>query len=679
MESLLDWKRIRIRELLVATLCLSGAVSSVMFLLQDLRSRGNGSGTVMATLERMEERVRVKPAGSFAWSQIEKSDPLFRKDSIQTGEGSLASVRLKDGTMLELGENSLIVIDDLSELSLNFGQVVVRKSSGEDSQITVDRTGKKRVEAIAARLLEPVNFARMYVPWRVPAPQTEVVFRFESKATDDVSRPVALQISRDKKFSGREVVTLPLGEQERSAGKVSAQLGVGRFYWRLLNSEKRAVSTVSQFRMAGISALRPVSPQSGSPVVIWGKVGPALFRWTNPLVAQPGMSPQEAPEAGDFTDAAQILEVAIQRDFATLAASQEVLPLSGTATLPQLSAGKFFWRLRGKIGTVAVTSAPMPFEVEEGKRLPIQLAFPSADSVLELSPKQRFAWTTDALQGTDYVLELKDASGTRRSDRSPVKSYVWQALAPGKYSWRVLALNEANTIGESEWRTFTLVQGKPLIVRTPLANEEIYHWRTPPSFSFAWDPDAEIDRNPASHYVLEVSRTPDFQALVLSRKLRESRLGASDAKLVDGQYHWRVKVVSSSGEQVKVSSPRSFRVGLHPPLRAPAAEKALPREGAVVNYQEVQGGVVAQWPELEGAKAYDVVLRARGPAGAKPILSKRVTSTRVEVGEIPEGEYVLTIRGIDTIDRPGETLTRAFKTVYGSQLGAPAIRTKEVQ
>ncbi len=681
MESLIDRNRLRLRAALVTLLCLSGSALSLRALYRDLRSASqNAGGTVMAILERHEQKVRVKHAGSFSWNGLEDQDSLYKKDSLQTGEQSGASVKLKDGTILELGENSLIVIDELADLSLNFGQVVLRKASGEDVQIAVDKSGKKRTETLVVRALAPENFSRNFtrVGQRLP-----VEFRWEAKSGDPELRPSAIQLSRDRRFSGQSL-SIPITEEAVASGKTVFSLATGRYHWRIVNSRKSPLSTPLQFRVAQAVPLRPVAPQLSSPVVIWGGAGAVQLRWGNPLVQASGAALTDAPEAGDFTSSSHRVQLSRSADFSAPFLQENALALAGAITLKSLAPGRYFWRLASQYGSQLVASAPFEFVVELGKRLPIQLAFPADDVVAEALPKQRFAWSTDALQGTDYVVEWKTGQGAvQRTERSPSKMQLVAGVPVGKHSWRVVAWAGDLGVGESEWRNFSIVQGKPVSLRTPLAKQEVYHWGETPQFSFAWDTDAEVEKTPTSLYVFEVSNLPDFSVLSVVRKLREPRLGAAELKLPDGSYSWRVKIVNAAGETLKVSAPRLFSLSLHPPLRAPASEQVEPRIGATVDYQAQPGGLVLTWPTVEDASAYQVSLFKKlstGQADAKPVFQKKVMESRLGAGILPEGEYVWSVRAIDRLGRHGQALPlRGLKTSYGAPLGAPRALSSEVQ
>src|SRR6185437_14665870 len=139
-ESWLD-----VRAVLVTVACLFGAAYSSLLLYRNIQDVGARTGTPMAKLEHIEAKVRLKPASSFIWSAVKSNEDLYRKDSIQTAPNGGATIRFNDGSLLEVGENSLIIVDSLENLSLGFlrGSAVLRTSAG-DSRITLDKYGKTR-------------------------------------------------------------------------------------------------------------------------------------------------------------------------------------------------------------------------------------------------------------------------------------------------------------------------------------------------------------------------------------------------------------------------------------------------------------------------------------------------------------------------------------------------------
>src|SRR5688572_5700990 len=106
------------RSLLVTISCLASGLFAAWELYHELQGRGGtSSGTPIAVVETREESVRRRSADSYVWTGLTRGDSLYRKDSVQVGPESAASIRLSSGAILEIGENSLIVLDDLRDLS----------------------------------------------------------------------------------------------------------------------------------------------------------------------------------------------------------------------------------------------------------------------------------------------------------------------------------------------------------------------------------------------------------------------------------------------------------------------------------------------------------------------------------------------------------------------------------
>jgi len=143
-----------LKTVMVAAICLAGVAGGSYMLYRDINATGRaGVGKPLVTVERKQAKVRRKAAGSYVWSNIEARSGLYRKDAIQTGSGSAAALKFEDGALLELSENSLVVIDDISNLALGTmqGSFIVRTKDG-DRQISVGSDGKARVVTFPVRL-----------------------------------------------------------------------------------------------------------------------------------------------------------------------------------------------------------------------------------------------------------------------------------------------------------------------------------------------------------------------------------------------------------------------------------------------------------------------------------------------------------------------------------------------
>jgi len=69
----------------------------------------------VATLSSVFNNVKSKQANQLVWKNAKKGISLFGGDSIQTFDGSKATIKFNENSQLELGENSLVVINRLEE------------------------------------------------------------------------------------------------------------------------------------------------------------------------------------------------------------------------------------------------------------------------------------------------------------------------------------------------------------------------------------------------------------------------------------------------------------------------------------------------------------------------------------------------------------------------------------
>ena len=69
----------------------------------------------VAVLATTKNLVKYKPSKQLAWEKAKNGISLFTGDSIQTFDASNASIKFTEQSLLELGENSLIVINRLEE------------------------------------------------------------------------------------------------------------------------------------------------------------------------------------------------------------------------------------------------------------------------------------------------------------------------------------------------------------------------------------------------------------------------------------------------------------------------------------------------------------------------------------------------------------------------------------
>lgn len=686
-------KRFDLKLLVVTVLCLVGAAAGGALLYRDLNVGGGaGRGKPMAKVERREAKVRRKAASSYIWSYAHSQEDLYRKDSIQTGIGSAAAIRMGDSTVLELGESSLVVIDDITNLSLNFvkGSLVLRTATG-DSRVSVGKDGKTSIERLPIRLVKPDPLAILFSAEK----NREIQFAWEPRA--DVAAtalPPAFRVEFSKDRSFRAGATQRIAIASADTRTVSANLAAGRYFWRLVSDaggEKGGVLTeVSQFRVTAATALKGSWPAADQKVLTWEQDPTVQFRWLVP----------QNPETQDELTLAQVehrLEIARDPQFASIAVSQPVNALSGVATLKDVPLGAAYWRIRSRFGEQAVTGAPERFIHEKAQKLAIELGKPAERASIELQPRIRFNWTCDSTN-VEFEFQVEKGDGTAKvaSAKAQALTYVWKEPQPGAYRWRVRALWQEKAVAETPWRGFSVFAGAPLALVTPAKDQQLYFWDAlkPKAFEFEWKKDTIADGENVS-YQVEVARDVEFKNGFVAQKTGKTTLPSETLKLAGGEYFWRVSIVDSTGRVIKTSDARKFAYGLHPVLAAPAAAK--PEPGYVRNVVLDSGDVTLAWEEVEDAEAYEVTLfeppaapgraaasdsgEPQGRAAFRARTEKNTaTITEEQLKKIQPAGYRWTVRAIDRLQRKGQPLEpRPLTVTYGEPLAAPEILSPEVQ
>jgi hypothetical protein len=683
----------RAKKMLVSAICFCGAAYSSYLLYQDITSRGVRVGTPMAKLERTESHVRMKPNNSFVWSNAALDEDLYRKDSIQTSPSSAAAVRFKDGSLLEVDENSLIVIDNMSDLALNFvhGTAVLRTSAG-DSKITVDEGGKAKIEKLPARLVKPLPLSEIFVSGDTIKP-VEFAWELTPKAGQALPSKVKLQVSPDRHFKSKDTLSFDLAGEDKTS---TVPLPAGGYYWRL-QVENEVVGEPSRFRIESINPLKPLYPTAGQQIPAFGDSAEVPFRWnppSNELADElNGESDDESSaDASDEADKASSndssrvsrlthkIEVSTSSDFKSVVAHASVSSSSGLAHLSNLPDGVLYWRMVSSVGDTAVKSSVEKFELQKLQKVDVELLQPEQKASLQLQPQSSFSWNSESTD-VGYRWQVRKA-GTEKVQsesamfrgRSIQLKQLKGGFAAGQYEWRVQAFMKDHAVGESPWREVSFFEGSPTILQFPTAHQEFHFWENIPQFTMKWSPDEKVESGKAV-YQVEIANDPEFKN---AEKIEShtASLRSSEVKWKDGAQFWRVSVLDSSNkEPLKTSSASEFVYGAYPTLRAPASVK--PESGAIYNPLRQTDSFVVNWATVENAQGYGLTVKS---AANQVVYRQVLRETRHEFKGLKPGKYTYTVSTVDPLKRAGEaTQARQFEVTYGEVLGAPEAVSPEVQ
>jgi len=428
-----------------------------------LNSSGKlGQGKVLGKVEKKEAKVRRKSASSYVWNNVQLNEDLYRKDSIQTGKGSATSVRLADGSVLDIGEDSLVMMDDAAQLSVNFlrGSVVVHKKEG-DTKVSVGKDGKTVVEELSIRLLKPDSLAQFYVPEK-----TKKVVLFDWDPRKSTGNEIfTIQVSTDKRFSPQ--VTQTFDSPDSKSRSMQLQLAAGRYFWRILLKSKVMTETRG-FRISAAVPLQPVYPAHQQKVTTLATDVSVPFRWVAPRLS--------ASDDLDLSRGEHHIEISTEPSFKSAIPSDNLNLQLGMATLSQVPPGRVYWRIRSVYGDLAVVSETRSFELQKvlpapsptptptpsaPPTLPYPITtYPPSGAALHLLDRKKsdeiFKAAWKEVEGAEeYEITVFAESGQlaqRKVVLHKITSKTQIALKElkvGDYSWTLRAIDSRKRPGES--------------------------------------------------------------------------------------------------------------------------------------------------------------------------------------------------------------------------------------
>ena len=85
-------------------------IFSLLFYFDITRKVDAGDAEVVGTITFRKRVIQRKYSTQVVWEDVEQNAPVYNYDSIRTAEGSVAVVRIKDGTQFTVNENSLVTV-----------------------------------------------------------------------------------------------------------------------------------------------------------------------------------------------------------------------------------------------------------------------------------------------------------------------------------------------------------------------------------------------------------------------------------------------------------------------------------------------------------------------------------------------------------------------------------------
>ena len=579
------------------------------------------------------------------WETIPNHSALYVNDSIRTADGSEAMLLLDDGTSIELGEETLIMLVRTGrKLGVNFHHgslsalaneqshtgfeitsgdakldlmragAVFRKDTGSED-VLVDITSGQAVlekggERFEVQENDRITFREGVVPEvkkasLIPMGGMGLAFIDAKKAAHTFSwsmigaDEVTFDIARNASFS-RDVQSRTTREES-----IALDLEEGSWYWRL-RAPDGSSSRIERTTLVAISDPQPLVPSDGAKITYFKETPLISLQWN-----------------GD--EAASSYTVEIARDANFRDPVHELRSRSGSIAVSDLPGGQYWWRVTSQYAShssaprVFRSSPALSFTIEKNESPPVVEIIPvAAVSTLQLEAEQVVVSWKGNPEYAKYRLELSQRAGNFANpiyseDTSANFSRFRNNIPEGKYYWRVSAMDAKNTIlALSAVSEIEIRSPAPAILMSPGAGAALMGEDGEARVDFAWK-----DPNKTGRARFELAKTSDF-----SNPLRDLVMnGTSQSmQLPPGEYFWRVTVLHEQGKAAADAVTQRFTVSSRlssPVLRHPAA-------GSVVDIGRTHS-IAFAWHPAVGAEAYLFSLYHGN--GRQPVFETRLTGT----------------------------------------------------
>tara|TARA_B100001939_G_scaffold286204_3_gene256294 strand:+ start:13460 stop:15001 length:1542 start_codon:yes stop_codon:yes gene_type:complete len=393
-------KGLRLTEwITVLVLILSIVLFAALFLYEQNRSTGSGSGQTIGELTFRYRIAERKFSDSVLWDRINPGDLLRNEDWIRTDSYSEAVLELEDGSRVEMAPETMLVLfveEGRQELKLMQGSLElelkgdydliakdrkIEKLNGrsrislsddsleieqEDSGATLDgqelpswsRIRNEGIQKLQSNLtlLSPVDTRTV-----VESEKSQVTFRWSG------SCPCSLHVQSSSAQQS------PISIEAISENQYQMELPHGIYSWYVKNSSEQ--SATRSFRLLESQPLQPVQPAAGSTITISNESGLVLFSWDGPGFQQ------------RFR-----IDVSREPDMS----NSSSLVTSRRSAVFSLAAGTYYWRITSMAGlpdapdtSQDVTSKVLSFEIKPSEETNQEVAINlKADEKQDTAKKQ---------------------------------------------------------------------------------------------------------------------------------------------------------------------------------------------------------------------------------------------------------------------------------------------------
>lgn len=462
-----------------------------------------GDRTIIGSVEFKNNIVQRKLDDQVVWESLTKDSPITNKDTIRSDSLSDALIRLNDGTVINMDENSMFYLDisdDDPTLDLSSGNISIKKSkdsndsfkirsddnivSIQDGELNLNKsadgsftlhvekgdasiTNNGKTQNIASGNLAEIdgnNVSVKKIPFQLKSPANNKIFTTEDPvARIDFSwkpiekyKKLKLEISKRSDFS---VIVKTLNYPAQTE---TVTLPLGSYYWRL-HSEDAGMSPQYRFHLFKTSQVNGKLPEDHVVLTYVEKLPSVSFQWN------------EDPLAKDY-----VLEISDNEKFEKL--SSRHTTKSNSIAVDNLQSGDYYWRVKSNPITEDLPEKKTPvktFKIQKTDSFPPPKPLRPIGGnwgVEEFSKNGFFTWNHShelldfkIIVATD--MEFKNVLFNSKT----VKNFYQPArkLKLGEYYWKVQGIAASGKTSDfSKTERFELIPDDKVVKNKTMADND---------------------------------------------------------------------------------------------------------------------------------------------------------------------------------------------------------------
>ncbi len=586
-----------LRDIGFLSLCFGLILLCSIVLYNRLDVRIAGSGQEVGVLIVKKNIALRKQNKQVFWESVENIYPLYSLDTIRTGESSSALIKLKDGTQLDLAENTLIIIDFSSKEKggkVNVGQGSLRARRTELFKPDANRDG-----AIVAGAVSSQRDGAL-----VPQLKIETGGQTITVGNADVLL---------EKKKNQKTVNLTVNQGELTVASPSGPA-------KTLGANQKL--RIDKSGKLDIKELQYVlkKPADGQRLIVNKQKSVVTFSWRK-------VQKKSTPNS--------VLQVSKNVDFSRIAFQASIRGRSITTRLPS---DTYYWRITNKARRGIDYSSTYNFSMLISTA--VRLESPANGQIFSYfksKPLINFSWEDNQLASAYDIEVSKDRKFKNIIAKKIVQGSAYSfALDEGSYYWRVgirSVIQDAKKVSKSRIVKIKKLEPKNIAIHLIDGQKgNIWNGLLKNGIPFAWVDDPEFEK-----MQIEIADSPNFKKILLQEETT-SNYYILRKNIKPGKYYWRVL---GKIPQIAPSKLGSFTIT---DTFKTSFKLLQPDNGTFLYAKGIkEKGLVFAWESPQISHSFQLQI-SRSPNFRRIIKEKKVNVYSAKITSLPVGKYYWRVR-----------------------------------